>query len=161
MSRVFALFVAMVFGMLGSLGCAQGTPAAAPASGPVPLDGRTFHVAVTADERPRGGLGSEDLDITFEGGRLVAKDAHDLGYAGAPYVTRRVREGIEFEAEAPSPLGVRRFKGRVTDGRIEGTLVLVRDGALPEHATFGGKVTDDDARQPGLFAQRNPPSANR
>lgn len=158
MSRICALLVVMACGLPSSIGCAKGI--AAPASRHEPLDGRTFRVAVTADEQPRCGSGSEDLDMTFEGGRIVTNDARDLGYAGAPYVARRTGEGIEFEAEAPGPRGVRRLKGRVVGGRIEGTLVLVRDGALPEHATFGGSARDG-ARQPGLFAQRNPPSAKR
>jgi hypothetical protein len=87
----------------------------------------------------RGGA-SEALDIAFAHGRIDASDGRDLGYTAAPYAVHPGADAIEFEAETRSPGGVRRFKGRVAGGHIEGKLVLMRDGVLPTFSSFGGQA---------------------
>jgi hypothetical protein len=102
------------------------------------LDGHAYRVAVASD---RGGA-PDVIEMRFENGTLEASDAQREGAVPAAYVVRpgEADAKTSFEAETRAPGAVRRFRGTIDGGRIEGALELSRDGVPPARYTFRGEA---------------------
>ncbi len=120
---------------MAAQGCSNGlaVPTRAALEEQGALDGRAYHVALVSE---RGGPPAT-IDLTFVRGTLVASDARDDGFVPAPYKTT----GAEFSAEARSPSAVRRFRGRVANGHVVGTMMLVPHGGAPAVYAFTGDAS--------------------
>lgn len=103
------------------------------------LDGRRFDGIVLE----RGKTSGDADTLTFEGGRFRSSACDRYGYGDGPYTTTAVYLGdVVFEAETMSPKhGRLRWHGIVRNGRLDGTLTMLRDGVvLGEKWVIAGEV---------------------
>ena len=91
------------------------------------LDGRSFHGIVLEAGKTEG-----DADtLLFDGGRFRSTACDRYGYGDGSYTARGDGERIHFDAETESPRwGRLRWRGTITGRRLDGTLTMVRDGAV-------------------------------
>jgi hypothetical protein len=89
------------------------------------LDGRTFEGVVL-----ECGKSSGDAEtITFRNGRFHSSACKQYGYVDAPYKASGPQEALAFEVECESPqYGKLLWSGVVRGQRLDGTLVMMRDG---------------------------------
>lgn len=103
------------------------------------LDGRRFDGIVLE----RGKTSGDADTLIFEGGRFRSTACDRFGYGDGPYTTTAVYLGdVVFEAETISPkYGRLRWHGTVRNGRLDGTLTMLRDGvSLGEKWVIAGEV---------------------
>jgi hypothetical protein len=98
-----------------------------PAAQSATLDGRSFHGVVL-----EAGKTSGDADtLVFANGRFRSSACEQYEYGDGAYTSWRDGNGIRFTAETESPkYGRLRWHGTVTGGRLDGTLTMLRDGAV-------------------------------
>jgi hypothetical protein len=90
-----------------------------------PLDGRRFEGVVLE----RGKTSGDADTLIFEAGRFRSTACDRYGYGDGPYRSIACEGGLRFEAETESAqYGKLRWSGRVSGERLDGTLVMVRDG---------------------------------
>jgi hypothetical protein len=91
------------------------------------LDGRSFHGVVLEAGHTAG-----DADtLIFDGGRFRSTACDRYGYGDGAYRASRDADGISFTAETESAqYGRLRWHGTVRGARLDGTLQMVRDGAV-------------------------------
>jgi hypothetical protein len=100
------------------------TPAVNPSA--ALLDGRQFHGVVLE----RGKTAGDADTLIFQGGRFRSTACDQYGYGDGAYRAHIDGDAIVFEAETQSTnYGRLRWHGRVCGARLDGTLVMVRDGA--------------------------------
>ncbi len=89
------------------------------------LDGRRFDGIVLEAGNTQG-----DADtLLFANGRFRSTACDRYGYGDGAYTARREGERLHFEAEMESPqYGRLRWHGTITGRRLDGTLVMLRDG---------------------------------
>lgn len=93
----------------------------------VSLDGRSFHGIVLEAGKTEG-----DADtLLFSEGRFRSTACDRYGYGDGAYSARQVGDSICFEAQTESAAyGLLRWRGSVTGHRLDGTLTMLRDGAV-------------------------------
>ena len=91
------------------------------------LEGRRFHGIVLEAGKTAG-----DADtLIFEGGRFRSTACDRYGYGDGAYTCRAAGDAIAFEVEtASAKYGELRWRGTVSGKRLDGTLVMVRDGVV-------------------------------
>lgn len=89
------------------------------------LDGRNFDGIVLECGKTSG-----DADtLIFKDGRFRSTACDQYGYGDGPYTATRSGETVVFEAETESPkYGKLLWKGVVRGPRLDGTMMMVRDG---------------------------------
>lgn len=89
------------------------------------LDGRRFEGVVLE----RGKTSGDADTLIFERGLFHSTACDRYGYGDGPYSARAAGEGLAFEAETESTqYGKLRWHGTVQGERLDGTLVMIRDG---------------------------------
>ncbi len=97
-------------------------PSSAPSSS---LDGRRFEGVVLE----RGKTSGDADTLIFEQGRFRSTACDSYGYGDGRYRVSTAGDGLAFEAETESAqYGQLRWHGTVHGERLDGTLVMVRDG---------------------------------
>jgi hypothetical protein len=102
------------------------------------LDGRRFDGIVLECGKTSG-----DADtLIFGNGRFRSTACDPYGYGDGAYTVVMRPDEIAFEAETESPLyGKLRWHGVVRGSRLDGTLTMVRDGAVTgEKWVLAGEV---------------------
>lgn len=90
-----------------------------------PLDGRTFDGIVLECGKTSGDADS----LIFSGGRFRSTACDRYDYGDGAYSATASGDTISFTAETESPkYGKLRWHGTVRGKRLDGTLVMVRDG---------------------------------
>jgi hypothetical protein len=93
----------------------------------VTLDGRRFEGVVLE----RGQSSGDKETITFRNGQFHSSACDAYGYGDGRYTTRLGPDGesLEFECDTESAEhGRLHWHGRVHDGRLDGSLTMLRDG---------------------------------
>ena len=89
------------------------------------LDGRRFEGVVLE----RGKTSGDADTLIFERGRFRSTACDRWGYGDGDYAAVRQGEAVSFTAETDSPkYGKLRWKGVVSGERLDGALVMIRDG---------------------------------
>ncbi len=104
---------------------------------PATLDGRRFDGIVLEAGKTAG-----DADtLIFERGRFRSTACDRYGYGDGACAVTREGDSLHFEAETESPqYGRLRWHGTVTGRRLDGTLVMLRDGqAVGEKWVLAGE----------------------
>ena len=98
-----------------------------PPIGHATLEGRKFLGIVLE----RGKTAGDADTLTFEGGRFNSSACAQYGYGDGAYTTRIDGDALCFDAETESAkYGRLRWHGRVHGARLDGTLLMMRDGAV-------------------------------
>ena len=101
------------------------SPTATPSSASSLLDGRRFEGVVLE----RGKTSGDADTLIFERGLFRSTACDRYGYGDGPYTARATGDGLAFEAETESAqYGKLRWAGSVRDGKLDGTLTMLRDG---------------------------------
>jgi len=113
-------------------------PVAPSGPGSDPLDGRTFDGIVLECGKTSGDADS----LIFKGGRFRSTACDRYEYGDGPYTVVASGDAVTFTAETESPkYGKLRWSGVVRGKRLDGTLVMVRDGqAAGEKWVLAGQV---------------------
>jgi hypothetical protein len=91
------------------------------------LDGRTFDGIVLECGKTSGDADS----LIFSDGRFRSTACDRYHYGDAPYTATTSGEEVTFSAETESPkYGKLRWHGVIRGRRLDGTLVMVRDGQV-------------------------------
>ena len=114
---------------------ASTAPSTAPST--ATLDGRRFEGVVLE----RGKTAGDADTLVFEGGRFRSTACDTWGYGDGAYRATVSGDGIAFEAETESAkYGLLRWHGTVRGPRLDGTLVMLRDGvAVGEKWVLAGE----------------------
>lgn len=89
------------------------------------LDGRRFEGVVLE----RGKTSGDADTLSFDQGLFRSSACDRYGYGAGPYHALAAADGLAFEAETESPqYGKLRWHGTIHGERLDGTLVMVRDG---------------------------------
>lgn len=89
------------------------------------LDGKRFDGVVIE----RGKTAGDPDTVLFDHGRFRSTACDQYGYADGPYTATASADGVSFEAQTESTRGGRLlWRGVIRDGRLDGTLTMVRDG---------------------------------
>lgn len=89
------------------------------------LDGRRFEGVVLE----RGKTSGDADTLIFERGRFRSTACDRWGYGDGAYAATRQGEAVSFTAETESPkYGKLRWRGVVNGERLDGALVMVRNG---------------------------------
>jgi hypothetical protein len=92
------------------------------------LDGRTFQGVFIE----RGKTSGDADTIIFKDGRFRSTACDRYGYADAPYKASAAGDVVDFEVETQSPkYGKLLWTGRVRGGKLDATVMMVRDGKSP------------------------------
>ena len=108
------------------------------------LDGRRFEGVVLE----RGKTSGDADTLIFERGRFRSTACDRWGYGDGDYAAARQGEAVSFTAETESPkYGKLRWRGVVTGERLDGALVMIRDGKpAGEKWVVAGETTPAAAR---------------
>jgi len=89
------------------------------------LDGRNFIGVVLECGKTEG-----DADtIIFKDGRFRSTACDRYEYGDGPYAAKAAGDAVTFEAQTESPkYGKLLWRGVVSGRRLDGTLIMVRDG---------------------------------
>ena len=110
---------------LFALAAAVVPPALANANG---LDGRSFQGVFIE----RGKTSGDPDTLTFKDGRFRSSACDRYGYSDAAYKVTMVGDTARFETETQSAkYGKLRWSGSVRDGKLDATVMMVRDGKSP------------------------------
>lgn len=111
-----------------------------PATPALALDGRRY----TGIVLERGKTSGDADTLLFEGGRFRSTACDQYGYDDGAYRASVFFDAIVFEAETVSAkYGSLRWHGTVRNGRLDGTLVMIRDGReAGEKWVLAGEVTE-------------------
>ena len=92
---------------------------------PASLDGRRFDGVVLE----RGKTSGDADTLIFDKGQFRSTACDRYGYGDGRYRVSAAGDGLAFEAETESAqYGTLRWHGTVRGERLDGTLVMVRDG---------------------------------
>jgi hypothetical protein len=93
-----------------------------------PLDGRSFQGVFIE----RGKTAGDADTLIFKDGRFRSTACDRYGYADAPYKASAAGDVVDFEVETQSPkYGKLLWTGRVRGGKLDATVMMVRDGKSP------------------------------
>ena len=108
------------------------------------LDGRRFDGVVLE----RGKTSGDADTLIFERGRFRSTACDRYGYGDGAYAATQQGEAVSFTAETESPkYGQLRWRGVVNGERLDGALVMVRDGKpAGEKWVVAGEVAAAKAR---------------
>ncbi|HJV96562.1 MAG TPA: hypothetical protein VJ608_11025 [Albitalea sp.] len=103
------------------------------------LDGRRFDGVVLE----RGKTSGDADSLIFRDGRFVSTACDRYGYSDGAYTTTASGDALAFEAETESPkYGKLLWKGRVHNGKLDGTMTMLRDGQVAgEKWVVAGEVS--------------------
>jgi hypothetical protein len=108
-----------------ALAAAMLVPLASHAQG---LDGREFHGVFLE----RGKTSGDEDTLIFRNGRFRSTACDRYGYSDAAYKIVPVADGVRFEAETVSAkYGKLQWTGFVRGGKLDATVLMVRDGRKP------------------------------
>jgi hypothetical protein len=100
-------------------------PVAPASGGRDPLDGRTFDGIVLECGKTSGDADS----LIFRDGRFRSTACDRYDYGDGPYTAVTSGDAVTFSAETESPkYGKLRWHGVVRGRRLDGTLIMLRDG---------------------------------